>query len=181
MNEQEKIVAKIKEAAYENVNRKLEEERKLVENKINNELVYVERCLQYINNKMVYKIIGDRYRVKEYKLADENMFFEDYTKETEYNWDKGIKFYNIKDKPYEPLFKVNGQSYYDMRYIIRNYEETFNSYSTKLNSLNESFKQLSEMADELKKQEPHIKKLIEQYKKTEIDESYMEKLSDWDY
>ena len=181
MNEQEKIIAKIKEAAYENVNRKLEEERKLVENKISHELVDVERCLQYINNKMVYKIIGDWYRTKEYCLADENMFFEDYTKEVQYNWNKGIKFYDTSSKPTEPLFKVNGESYYDMRYIIRNYEEKFDSYTEKLNSLRDKFEEISKAAEELKKQEPHIKKLIEQYKKTEIDESYMEKLSDWDY
>ena len=181
MNEQEKIIAKIKEAAYENVNKKLEEERKLVENKITNELVDVERCLQYINNKMVYKIIGDRYRTKEYVLADESMFFEDYTSEVKYNWDKGIKFYDTSSKPTEPLFKVNGESYYDMRYIIRNYEERFDLYSNKLNDLHDKFKEISEAAEELKKQEPHIKKLIEQYKKTEIDESYMDNLSDWDY
>lgn len=181
MNEQEKIIAKIKEAAYENVNRKLEEERKLVENKIANEIVDVERCLQYINNKMVYKIIGDRYRTKEYCLADENMFFEDYSKEAPYSWDKGIKFYDTSSRPTEPLFKVNGESYYDMRYIIRNYEERFDLYSRKLNDLYDKFNEISEAAEELKKQEPHIKNLIEQYKKADIDESYMNNLQDLDY
>lgn len=180
MNEQEKIIAKIKEAAYENVNHKLEEERKRVENKINNELVDVERCLQYINNKMVYKIIGDRYRTKEYRLADENMFFEDYTKEVKHDWNKGIKFYDISIKPTEPLFKVNGESYYDMRYIIKNYEEKFDWCAEQLNSLRDRFVEISKAAGELKMQEPHIKKLIEQYKNVEIDESYLEELSNWD-
>ena len=178
MNEQEKIIAKIKEAAYENVNRKLEEERKIVENKISNELVDAEKCLQYINNKMVYKIIRDRYLIKEYCLADENMFFEDYTKDVEYTWNKGIEFYNTKTMPTEPLFVVNGESYYDMRHIIRNYEETFALYSKKLDDLNNKFKEISEAAEELKKHEPHIKNLIEQYKKVEIDESYMNNLQD---
>ena len=179
MNEQEKIIAKIKEAAYENVNKKLEEERRLVENRISNELTEVERCLQYIQNRLVYKIIKSGYSTKEYRLADENMFFEDYTKDAKYGWDKGIKFFNANSKPYEPLFKVNGESYYDMRYIIRNYEEKFNDYSVRLNDLRERFYELSEMADNLKKQEPHIKKLIEQYKKVEIDESFMEDLLEY--
>lgn len=178
MNEQEKIIAKIKEAACENVNHKLEEERKRVENKINHELVDVERCLQYINNKLVYKIIGDWYSTKEYRLADENMFFEDYTKEVKNDWNRGIKFYDISSKPTEPLFKVNGESYYDMRYIIKNYEEKFNRYAEQLNSLRDRFAEISKAADELKKQTPHIKKLIEQYKNVEIDESYLEELSD---
>ena len=180
MNDKEKIIAKIKENAYENVNKKLEEERKKVEDKINNELEYVERCLKYIENKMVFKIIKYNYSaVKEYKLADENTFFEDYSKETEYGWEKGIRFADSSSKPYEPLFKVNGEKYYDMRYIIKHYEETFNDYTRMLNNLRKQFNEVEEMANGLIKQEPHIKKLIEQYKQVEIDETYMENLEDF--
>lgn len=176
MNEQEKIIAKIKESAYENVNKKLEEERKRVEDKINNELKDVERCLQYIKNKMVFKIISDRYIVKEYRLADENTFFEDYNKEPEYTWNKGITFANSSKEPYKPLFMINGESYYDMRYIIRHYEETFETYKRRMDDLRKEFNDVEEMAHNLIKQEPHIKRLIEQYKKVEIDESYIEYL-----
>lgn len=178
MNEQDKIIAKIKESAYENVNKKLEEERKKVEDKINNELKDVERCLQYIKNKMVFKIIGDRWSITEYRLVNENIFFEDYTKEPDYWGNKGIRFLDSSKKPYEPLFKVNGESYYDMRYIIRHYEETFESYSRRLHDLHQEFNKIEEMANNLKKQEPHIKKLIEQYKNVEIDESCLENLSE---
>ena len=38
------IISRIKEKAYENVNRKLEEERKKTEDKINNESADVEKC-----------------------------------------------------------------------------------------------------------------------------------------
>ena len=178
MNEQEKIIAKIKEAAYDNVNKKLEEERKKIEDKINHELEDVERCLQYIKNKMVFKIVGDRYKVKEYKLVDETMFFEDYSMEPQYNWNKGIKFPDTKSKPYEPLFYVNGEGYYDMRYIIRHYEDKFETYSRRLDDLREKFNELEEAAKNLKMQEPYIKKLIEQYKQVEIDESFMENLGE---
>ena len=123
MKEKDKIIAKIKESAYENVNKKLEEERKKVEDKINNELIDVERCLQYIQNKMVFKIIKSSWsHTGIYVLADENTFFEDYSKEPKYSFDKGIKFANSSSKPYEPLFNVNGEHYYDMRYIVRNYD-----------------------------------------------------------
>lgn len=180
MSERDKIIAKIKESAYENVNKKLEEERKKVEDKVNNELVYVEKCLQYIGNKMVYKIVKGKYYTENYELADEKTFFEDYNKETDYVWQKGIQFFDLKSKPYDPLFKVNGESYYDMRYIIRNYEETFKDYSKRLNNLREQFNKVAEMADELVKQEPKIKKLIEQYKQIEIDEPFREGLrEDW--
>lgn len=181
MNERDVIIAKIKESAYENVNKKLEEERKKIEDKVNNELKEVERCLQYIKNKMVYKIIKSSWTSNgTYTLADENTFFNDYNKEPEYSFDKGIKFYGSNNKPYEPLFKVNGSAYYDIRYIIRNYEETFNDYTKRLNNLREQFNKVEEMANELIKQEPQIKKFIEQYKQVDIDESFREDLeSEW--
>ena len=84
------IISRIKEKAYENVNRKLEEERKKTEDKINNELADAEKCLSYIKNRLVYKIIKENYRTTNYVLADEDMFFDDYNKET--NWYKGIYF-----------------------------------------------------------------------------------------
>lgn len=173
------IIAKIKASAYENVNKKLEEERKKTEDKINNELTQVETCLKYIGNKMVFKIIkSSRTTDGEYTLADENTFFEDYNKEPEYSFNRGIKFYNSKSKPYEPLFVVNGEAYYDIRYIIRNYEERFNEYARRLNNLRENYDTVKEMADKLIKQEPQIKKLIEQYKQVDIDESFLEELHD---
>lgn len=45
MNNQD-IISKIKEHAYENVNKKIEEERKKTENKIAYELEYVSKCLK---------------------------------------------------------------------------------------------------------------------------------------
>ena len=84
------IISRIKEKAYENVNRKLEEERKKTEDKINNELVDVEKCLSYIKNRLVYKIIKENYQTTKYVLADEEMFFDDYNKEGK--WHKGIYF-----------------------------------------------------------------------------------------
>lgn len=165
------IIAKIKEAATEKISKKVEEEKKKLEERISNELTSVERCLQYIKNKMVFKIIESRYAVKEYIIADEETFFKDYNKEVDYSWVKGITFCDPNSKPYEPVFKVNGEAYYDMRYIVRHYEETFNRYSEDLKRLRENFSQIEAKAESLKKQEPHIKKLIEQYKQIDIDEA----------
>ena len=182
MNDRDVIIAKIKESAYENVNKKLEEERKKIENKVNNELKDVERCLQYINNKMVFKIIKSNWsHIGTYVLADENTFFEDYNREPKYSFDKGIKFADSNSKSYESLFKVNGESYYDMRYIIRNYDEKFNVYSRRLSNLHEQFNKIEEAVNDLKRQEPCIKKLIEQYKKVEIDESYLKEIDEDDW
>ena len=45
---------KIKEMAYENVNKKIEEEKKETERKINSELEIVEETLKYIKNKLIF-------------------------------------------------------------------------------------------------------------------------------
>lgn len=180
MSDKDKIIAKIKESAYENVNKKMEEERKRVERVINNEVNDVERCLKYIENKMVYKIIKNKYTTKEYRLADVNTFFEDYNKDVEYGWKKGIRFRDSSKNFTRPLFEVNGEYYYDIRYIINHYEERVNDYTRQLNSLNNEFREIKEKADKLIQQESHIKKLIEQYKKVDIDESYLKDLEeDW--
>lgn len=172
MTEQDRIISKIKAVAYDNVNKKLEEERRKNEDKINNELNDVEKCLAYIKNKLVYKIVKNGWNTVGYELADEDMFLTDYTdnsKNTYYY--RGIQFFDTDDEHGQPLFKVNGEGYYDIRKIIWNYKEDFDNYSKKLCRLNEDFNNISRKADELKKQELHIKKLIETYKQVEIDEN----------
>ena len=158
------IISRIKEKAYENVNRKLEEERKKTEDKINNELVDVEKCLSYIKNRLVYKIIKENYRTTNYVLADEDMFFDDYNKET--NWYKGIYFPH--DEKY--LFRVNGEEYYDVRYLMQNYREDFEKYRKDLASLNKVFRELEEGYKKLIAQELNVKSMLEQLKKVEITE-----------
>ena len=163
------IISKIKEKAYDNVNKKLEEERQKTEEKINSELEEVEEVLKYINNKLLFKEIGNSWNCN-YALVTEEIFFDDYTKEGEYSWQKGIKINHKREKKYDPFILVNGERYYDIRYIIRNYQETFDYYSERLRNLASSFNEIEEKAEELKKKEPLIKKLIEEYQKVDIEE-----------
>lgn len=158
------IISKIKEKAYENVNRKLEEERKKTEDKINNELVDVEKCLSYINNKLVYKTIKENYRPIKYVLADEEMFFDDYNKEPK--WYKGICF--PVDKDY--LFRVNDEYYYDVRNLMKDYRKGFVEYRDDLARLNENFIKIEEGYKKLIDQEQNVKSMLEQLKKVEIEE-----------
>ena len=172
MTEQDKIISKIKAVAYDNVNKKIEEERRKNEDKINNELNDVEKCLAYIKNKLVYKIVKNNWNTVGYELADEDMFLTDYTNDPKNTYCyRGIQFFDTDDKYERPLFKVNDEEYYDIRKIISRYKEDFDNYSKELRRLNENFSNISRKADELKKQEPYIKKLIETYKQVEIDEN----------
>ena len=157
------IISKIKEKAYDNVNKKLEEERKRTEDRINNELADVEKCLSYINNRLVYKVITTKnYRTTKYVLADEDMFFDDYNKET--NWYKGIYFPN--DEKY--LFRVNGEEYYDVRYLMEDYRKEFEEYRSDLARLCKIFRELEEGYKTLIAQESNVKSMLEQLKKVEI-------------
>lgn len=163
------IISKIKEKAYDNVNKKLEEERQKTKEKISSELDRVEEVLKYINNKLLFKKIGDSWNCN-YILVTEEIFFDDYTKEGKYSWENGIKIKHKRERKYDPFILVNGESYYDIRYLIRNYEETFDSYNTRLQNLRDSFREIERKVKELKEKEPLIKRLIEEYQKVEIEE-----------
>lgn len=163
------IVSKIKELAYENVNKKIEEEKKETERKINEEIEIVEEILKYIKNKLLFKKVGDNWNGK-YVLATEEMFFEDYNKKSEYNWRNGLLIKHNREKKWDEFIKVNGESYYDVRYIIRNYEEDFNYLDERLIRLKSEFREIEAKKDKLLKEEPKIKRLLEQYQKIEIEE-----------
>lgn len=166
------IIEKIKANAYENVNKKIQEEREKTENKIKYEIDVVEEILKYIQNKMLFKINDNG----KYELVDEKMFFEDYNCEPKYDFQKGISIKHKREKKWDEFIKVNGNSYYDIRYIIRHYEERFNNLEERLYRLKYTFSEIEETAKELKKEEPNIKKLIEKYKEIAISEETNEKV-----
>jgi len=160
----EDIISKIKEQAYENVNKKLEEEQKRTEEKINKEIDIVEEILGYIANKMIFK----KPKYGEYILVDEKMFFEDYSSEPKNSWSTKLAIWHERQRKYDSFITVNGEDYYDIRYIINDYEETFKNYTRRLNDKMTGLRDIERKVEELKQQEPKIKALIEQYKKVEI-------------
>lgn len=165
----EDVISKIKAKAYENVNKKLEEERQRVEDKINNELNAVEEILKYIKNKLIFKKVGNNWSHK-YTLVTEEMFFEDYNSEPKNYWDKGIEINHKRENKWDCFIKVNGNYYYDVRYIISNYEEDFNALDKRLNSLKEQFSEIERLEERLLEEEPRIKKLLEQYQEIDLKE-----------
>lgn len=164
------IISKIKEKAYENVNKKIEEEKKATERKINSEIDRVEEILKYINNKLLFKNVGDNWNGK-YVLVTEDIFFQDYSNEPKESWyGRGIYINHERKNKYECFIKVNGEQYYDVRYIIRNYEETYENAKGRLQHLNEEFRKIEDYVKNLNAQELKIKSLLEKYQQVEIDE-----------
>lgn len=161
------IISKIKEIAYENVNKKIEEEKKETERKINSELEVVEEILKYIKNKLIFKKVGDDWKY-DYVLVTEDIFFKDYSGEPKNYWNKGIEIKHKREKKWDYFIKVNGEYYYDVRYIIAGYKEDFDILNNRLNRLREDFSKIEEIEKYLLKQEPKIKRLLEQYQEVEI-------------
>lgn len=172
MNDEKKdIISKIKELAYENVNKKLEEEKLATEKKIKEDIDKVEKVLSYIKNKLIYKKVKgiNGWNTENYVLVNEEIFFNDYNNEPDSLYRRGIDFYE-KRQYSDPLVSVNGVRYYDIRNIIRNYKSKFDDHKRSLDRLNENFKEIEKQGELLLKQEGNIKKLIEEYKKVEINE-----------
>ena len=170
------IISKIKEKAYENVNKKIEEEKKETERKINNEIDRVEEILKYINNKMLFKKVGDSYYSSNYTLVTEDIFFQDYSNEPKESWySKGVLINHERKNKYDCFIKVNGEQYYDVRYIIRDYEETYERAQSRLQDLNEKFREIEDYVKDLNNQELKIKSLLEKYQTIEITEEVKEK------
>lgn len=163
--EDKDIVSKIKEMAYENVNKKIEEERKLTEEKINNELQLVSRCIDLINDNMVFKVI-DGYN-KHYVLATPEMFFEDYSKEPKFDFKKGIKFYDDKHY-YDPWFIVNDEKYYDVRYIIGRYAENWGKLKTSFDILKRQISIFENEWNEMLNDQKNVKEVIEEYNRLHV-------------
>ena len=92
------------------------------------------------------------------------MFFDDYNKET--NLYRGIYFPHDE----KHLFRVNGEEYYDVRYLMQNYREDFEKYRKDLERLSENFTKLEEGYKKLIAQELNVKSMLEQLKKVEITE-----------
>lgn len=164
--ESKDIIAKIKEQAYENVNKKLQEEREKTETKIKGELDVVKRCVEFIENHLVFKKIDGTY-----VLATSDMFFEDYSKDCKYNFDKGVKVKENR-RTYEPWFKVNGESYYELRYIIGKYEDDFRRFSQKVDRLYEAKRNLEEELNDMISKQKTVKRLLEQYSELTEKEGY---------
>lgn len=151
------IISRIKEKAYENVNKKIEEEREATESKIKNELETVERCVEFIEKHLVFKKVNGNY-----VLATSDMFFDDYSKQPKYSYNSGVKIKENR-RIYEPWFTVNGESYYEIRYIIGKYEEDFSRLTKRAEQMYETIRGLKESWKTLEQEQKSIKSLLEQY------------------
>jgi len=143
----------------ENINKKMEIVKQQAQEQADEDKEKVEKAVEMISKRLVYKQIGKYYYDYKYILATEEMFYEDYLKESK--WDKGIKFYESeKDNFYRGIFSVNGENYYDMRFLLNKYAEDVKKSVSTLEYQRDKLYEIKHQYESLVSKWPEIKKLI---------------------
>lgn len=169
----ESRIQKIRELALKSVNEKKERELKQIEQKINSEIDIVETVLKYIKNKLLFKIKPENYN-GDFILVTEEMFFEDYNKTPKYSFENKLEIRHKRENNWDYFINVKGEKYYDIRYLIRNYEQEYNNAKNQIDRLYDNIRNISDTVDFLKRKELKVKKLIQEYEMIEIDEELTE-------
>ena len=167
----ENIYNKITNLVDKNIQAKIDSEMSRIHDAVNKDKETVELCLDMIQKNLVYKDIAQYGWGHRYILATPEMFFEDYLKEVE-SYRKGVKFTEYKKDSdnylYYGVFQVNGERYYDMRYLLRKYEKDVKNTLDKLNLERDRLHEICNEYEEAVKSWPEVKKLVEDWnKKTE--------------
>lgn len=158
--------------ATEEVTKKIKTEQEKAENKIKLDIENVKMILDYIEKGMLYKVNKNKITGYQYVLITKEIFFEDYTKEPEYDWKKGlsIKEYDDWNDRYKYEFKVNGIEYKHIGGIINNFETKLKKEIERINDLHSRCRELENDFEMLLSQEKNVKGFVENYNKLKADE-----------
>lgn len=167
----EDIKRELLKIAEENVNKKLEEERKKNEAKIEMEIKDVNFILELIEKKMLYKVIGDWREDQRFEMITKEMFLKDYTSEPKESWNKRgitIKKWNGWKESYDLEIVINNEiRYKHIGYIIKDFKETLKDKKDRISRITEGLNEIERQFKELVNQETNIMKFVEDYNETQ--------------
>ena len=148
---------------------KKKQELERIERQINADKEVIDKAIELINTHTLYKKIceGNHYT---YKLANEEMFKNDYLKEPKSSFKKGINFHvdNFNKRGVNNgVIEVNGETYYDIRYALNNYEKYVENLTRSLTYLEDLINEKKKELEELNEYFPTLKKAIEEWQKYE--------------
>lgn len=150
---------------------KKKQELERIERQINADKEVIDKAIELINTQTLYKRIreGNHYV---YKLANEEMFKNDYLKEPENSWRKGIKFYvdSFNERVNKSVIEVNGEEYYDIRYALNSYEKYLEKLTSSLTWLEDKINEKKKELEALNDCFPTLKKAIEEWQTYESEE-----------
>lgn len=122
----------------------------------------LKEAIELVNSHTLYKKEGDSIGRYKYVLATEEMLKADYLGEPKPYSYKGIKFkYNdIRGQYDKGVMEVNGHTYYDIRWVLNNYERMIKEKESKVLSLNSKIREIKEDLEDLHNNFPTIKQAV---------------------
>lgn len=148
---------------------KKNQELERIEKQLNTDKEVINKAIELINTHTLYKKVNENNSRFIYKLATEEMFKKDYLREPEYSWKKGIEFSadNFSERVNKGVIKVNGETYYDIRYALNSYEKYMNELTSSLTYIEDKIREKRKELELLNKEFPTLKKAIEEWQKYE--------------
>ena len=120
----------------------------------------LKEAIELVNSHTLYKKEGDSRSRYKYVLATEEMLKADYLGEPEPYSYKGIKFRDYDGRYNKGVMEVNGHNYYDVRWVLNNYEQMIKEKESQVLSLNSKIHELKEDLENLHNNFPTIKQAV---------------------
>ena len=122
----------------------------------------LKEAIELVNSHTLYKKEGDSRSRYKYVLATEEMLKADYLGEPKPYSYKGIKFKydDIRGQYDKGVMEVNGYTYYDIRWVLNNYERMIKEKESQVISLNSKIREIKEDLENLHNNFPTIKQAV---------------------
>lgn len=122
----------------------------------------LKEAIELVNSHTLYKKEGDSRSRYKYVLATEEMLKADYLGEPKPYSHKGIKFKydDIRGQYDKGVMEVNGHTYYDIRWVLNNYERMIKEKESQVVSLNSKIREIKEDLENLHNNFPTIKQAV---------------------
>lgn len=141
-----------------------------VKQRLEQDKVALKEAIELVNSHTLYKKEGNSRGRYKYVLATEEMLKADYLGEPKPYSYKGIEF--RYDERYDKgIMEVNGHTYYDIRWVLNNYERMITEKEKQVLSLNSRIRELKEDLDNLHNDFPTIKQAVIEWMEYQKSES----------
>ncbi len=122
----------------------------------------LKEAIALVNSHTLYKKVGDTRGRYKYVLATEEMLKADYLGDPKPYSYEGITFhYDSWTERYDKgIMEVNGHTYYDIRWVLNNYERMINDKEKQVLNLNSKIQEIKEDLDDLHKNFPTLKQAV---------------------
>lgn len=136
-----------------------------VKQRIDADKELLKKAIELVNSHTLYKKIETSPGRCKYVLATEEMLKADYLGEPEAYAPKGINFYyDYQQSRYNKgIMRVNGHTYYDIRFALNEYEEAVKSRKQAILGLNREIAEIEEGLRRLHENFPSLKQAVTEW------------------